>query len=260
MLNQGVTEYPGQLPIRPFASEVSDLDVDFQSSSAYCVSQLLQSCIAQAETDDVWQWTLARRLQTLIELTIATRGDELELEVTCQNPHCHETIDLPILLSWFRVQVNADHIECRVSKDSVLGLRLPNAQDQINWLAQDGLDDWDLCCAQDLITSVNHQVPAKDFKLRPDWLETVEQILEQHDELMTLELETECAVCGYSFSLALDLEQQLLALLLQQQQRLLRQIHTLAANYHWNESEIMALSVARRHHYLGLLQQTSFGS
>ena len=260
MLNQGVSENPGQLPIRPFASAVDDLDVDFQSSSAYCVSQLLQSCIAHAEVDDVWQWTLARRLQTLIELTIATRGDKLELEVTCQNPHCREVIELPIQLSWFRNQANAEPIECRVSEDRVLGLRLPTAQDQINWLTQDDLDDWVLRCAQDLITSVNQQTPAEDFKLQPAWLESIEQTLEQHDELMTLELETECAACGHSFSLALDLEQQLLALLQQQQQRLLRQIHTLAASYHWNESEIMALSAARRQHYLDLLQQMGGGS
>lgn len=243
--------------VRAFGLSRVDLDVDFNAPPPLLAVRVLESCIDQREhgENDVLQWSLAQRLQYLLQLVKATRGDALVLDVNCPHDDCRTSVELPIQLSWFMQPVADEPLECRVDEHTCLQLRLPNGYDQLAWMNLDDRSDQEALMARSLLLSVNNQ-PAGEIDVDARWLSCMEQTLETRDPLMTLELESDCPNCGRHFSLPLDLEQQLLSLLQQEQAHLYRQIHVLAQHYHWNENDIMDLSPRRRRYYLDLLQTT----
>jgi hypothetical protein len=62
-----------------------------------------------------------------------------------------------------------------------------------------------------------------------------------------------CAGCGHSWSVLFDVVSFFWTELSARAERLLAQVHTLARAYGWRETDILALSEARRHFYLGLV-------
>ncbi|MGQ0568671.1 MAG: phage baseplate protein, partial [Armatimonadota bacterium] len=66
-------------------------------------------------------------------------------------------------------------------------------------------------------------------------------------------LDLECAACGHRWQAPLDIAAFLWTEIASRAKRLLREVHTLAQVYGWRESDVLALSDARRQHYLGLV-------
>jgi hypothetical protein len=260
MLNTWPTNDALNCRVRPFGVSLRDLDMEFNEAATVSVTQLLQSCLLKDidntySTDDILQWTLARRLQGLINIVIATQGDELTLDVHCQHKDCREDIELQVQLSNFYQSGFDDVVQHQVDASTLLTLRLPSGYDQLHWLQQDDVDNWDVYMATSLIETVNNKKPDDDFMIEPQWLNEIENVLEQHDSLMTLELETTCPQCNRTLSIPLDLEPQLLSVLHFEQKKLFNNIHVLAETYHWNEKDIMALSPRRRQYYIDLLNK-----
>ncbi len=72
------------------------------------------------------------------------------------------------------------------------------------------------------------------------------------DPLAVIEVELTCPVCGSQWEPVLDIVTLLWTRLEAQARRLLHEVHTLARAYGWRESDILALSPARRQAYLAL--------
>ena len=285
---------------RPFGLECVDLNVDFSVATPVLVNQLLAVCADRSadnpnvddpidshiqvdsppridnraidsctidshiEASALMQWSLAKRLQALLQLVIDTRGDALTLDVTCPRSSCREAIELPVQLSWFLQPVEEGLLNCVVGEGVALTIRLPNGYDQLCWSQQAAQAGDVSAMFSRLLLAVNDRPVSADemsvllaelASLDTNWVERVEQTLEQHDPLMTLELQTDCPACGLQFNLPLDLELQLLSLLQREQRILFNQVHTLAQHYHWNEGDIMALPPRRRRYYISLLQR-----
>ncbi len=63
-----------------------------------------------------------------------------------------------------------------------------------------------------------------------------------------------CPACGHGWEAGLDVASVLWAEVAARARALLREVHTLAAAYHWGEAEILAMSPARRRAYLQMVQ------
>jgi len=74
----------------------------------------------------------------------------------------------------------------------------------------------------------------------------------QCDPLAGIALDLECAVCGHDWSIAFDIASFLWHEIDACAKRLLGEVHTLARFYCWSETDILALSTARRNYYLEL--------
>lgn len=74
------------------------------------------------------------------------------------------------------------------------------------------------------------------------------------DPLADVQLDLSCPACAQRWMASLDIAAFLWAELDLWARRLLREVHTLAAAYHWSEAAILALSPWRRRQYLELVE------
>ena len=77
---------------------------------------------------------------------------------------------------------------------------------------------------------------------------------------VTADMDIVCPECGRASSHDFELAPFLLDELGSGAQHILREVHTLAFNYHWTEAEILDMPSSRRHAYLGLLQREMTGT
>ncbi|MCP4341206.1 MAG: hypothetical protein GY799_20575 [Desulfobulbaceae bacterium] len=248
---------------RPFLFSQSDLDLDFgEDFRPVLITQLLTSCLhrnngTKFSEQEIWLWSLKQRLQGLLATVVSTLGQQLRLEVSCSKIDCHELMEVDLDLALFNQEEQATSILCRPDSETELVLRLPNGVDQLNWLSNqhDIADEWFTEMASSLVGRVNGETPGQDFRVSENWLDQIGTELEQHDDLMTLVINTSCPACCEDLAIDLDLEEKLLELLAGEQRLLLKQIHRLAFVYHWSEADIVAMPCKRRQYYLAQIDE-----
>lgn len=214
--------------LRPFGQALADLEVDFAAPPPFATTAVLAACLGAG--GDSWTWTVGRRLQALIAVTVASRGPDWVATARCAA--CDAPMDLPISLGAFR----RDDDPVAISVDGV-EIALPTGADQRAWLAA-GADGPEALRARLLPEAL------------ADRADTVEAALAEADPLTALGIETRCPECDAPNGLELDLEATCLALLAGEQPRMIEEIHQLAHAYHWSEAEILAVPPARRRLYL----------
>jgi hypothetical protein len=104
-----------------------------------------------------------------------------------------------------------------------------------------------------LLLHDNDDVDARGELPRDEWLDSVEEAMEEHDPLINFKLRVKCPACETTNLVAIDLEDLSLRGLRDAQRRLLTSIHRLAAHYHWSEQQIFAVPSWRRAQYLSLI-------
>jgi hypothetical protein len=85
-------------------------------------------------------------------------------------------------------------------------------------------------------------------------LDIIGQRLSEADPFAEIMLHFECPACAASFDESLDLGDFVWAEIQPQAMRIFQEVHVLASAYGWSESEILALSPARRSAYVELAQ------
>jgi hypothetical protein len=82
----------------------------------------------------------------------------------------------------------------------------------------------------------------------------VAEAMGRADPQAAAEIALTCPACAHRWTVAFDAGAFLWAEIQAWAQQILRDVHTLAAAYGWNEAEILALPPARRRAYLDLVQ------
>lgn len=245
--------------VRRFGIWQSDLDIDFSDAQPRVAAEVLSTCLSVSgtvEVETVLQWTLKKRLQGLLAVYGVTFGDELVMDARCTHDDCGEWLQLPLSMPAFVETAGDDGSIIHAPDDKTqLRLRLPTGVDQLLWLEQRPMRTLFGSMASTLVMEVNQGVPGPDFYVPEQWLPGLEALLEQHDPLTALQIDTTCAGCEREFSISLDLERQILARFARLQQTLLEEVHILAFAYHWSERDIMDLTPARRRWYLQKLDR-----
>lgn len=244
---------------RRFGIRQSDLDIEFSAAQPRVAAEVLSACLSiggAVEVETVLQWTLKKRLQGLLAVYGVTFGDELVVDARCTHDDCGEWLQFPLSMPAFVETAGDDDSIIHAPDDKTrLRLRLPTGVDQLLWLEQRPVRTLFGSMAATLVLEVNQGAPGPDFYVPEQWLSGLEALLEQHDPLTALQIDTVCACCGREFSIALDLERQILARFARLQQSLLEEVHMLASAYHWSERDIMDLTPVRRQWYLQKLDR-----
>jgi len=246
---------------RPIGASIVDLDIDFgQPKRPSLISQLLVACCRRADgadliENDVWQWSLKKRLQAILAIIVATLGQHVKIPAQCLQPNCQELLEIDLDLIDFCDTNATGSLSFQPCDNTKLQLRLPTGHDQLHCLDRGNPETggWEIEMATSLVTHVNGQVPASDWKLPHKWLDELGTTLEPHDSLMTLKISTSCPACNKDIEFGLDLESRLLDLLAGAQRHLYNQVHRLASRYHWTENDILSLSPKRRNYYLACI-------
>lgn len=256
---QGETaDDPDSLVARPYGAVRADLDIDFAfSKRPALVTQLLTGCLRKANGEhiqdrEIWGWTLTRRLQGLLSISVTTRSQTKRVPARCPRESCHEFMELELDLLSFEQPEDTGTFTCTPERDVNVTIRLPTGNDQMNWLNENSQDmsGWAAFMATSVVTSVNGAVPEADWQVPNHWLPALEAVLEKHDPFTAMQLDAHCPSCNEAVQVELDLEDLLLQMLASDQRHLLDQIHRLASAYHWSEDEILSLPPRRREYYL----------
>lgn len=243
---------------RPYGQSLPDLDVDLRGKAAP-ISTTAVLCVCLADevgaiaADQVWLWSVNRRLQGLLAVTIATLGENWIHPVRCARPDCSKLMDLPLRFCDFARKQDPQNVECVVPGSGTLRFRVPTGMDQLAWL-EEGVsgEGAEVNFIKRLLREESDAWPEMHSE---EAIKAVEAALEEADPLTVLYVETSCPECGHENRFPLDLERICLDLLAREQPCLLDDIHRLALAYHWSEAEILAIPPARRRHYLARLEE-----
>jgi len=253
------------LVLRPFGLYESDLNVDFdRMPRPILVTHLLECCTGDAQKEKVeqnlfWQLPVGKRIECLLTLLLSGAGSEIPVVFQCPNATCEERSEIEISIEEIAALQEEAYATDRVEvplENEVLALRRPTGSDQLAWLKCNFTDREAALRAmvRTLLLNGGEDVDVRGYTLRDEWLDSVEEAMEEHDPLVNFRLRVKCPSCESDHLVAIDLEELSLRGLRQAQLRLLASVHRLAAHYHWSEQQIFAVPYWRRAHYLSLIE------
>lgn len=252
------------LALRPFGLYEGDLNVDFdRTPRPVLVTHLLERCTRSTQKESVeqsvfWDLPVGKRIECLLTLLLSEAESEITLGFRCPNTTCGEVSEIAISIEEVAaLQEDAygvDRVEVPVGSD-VLALRRPTGSDQLAWLKSTFTDSEAARRAmiRTLLVNDNEHVVAHGEMPRDEWLDSIDEAMEDHDPLVNFKLRVRCPSCETTNLIAIDLEELSLRGLRNAQLRLLASVHRLAARYHWSEQQIFAVPSWRRAQYLSLI-------
>lgn len=191
---------------------------------------------------------LFARDAALIALRIALVGASLDAVVRC--PACETEFDLPLDLSAFdRVPPVAEPVS--VEGDGFAAtVRPPVTQDLLELPSSLPPDAFAAALFQRCVaTATFHGDPVGPASLPPAIRTAAATALSARDMESPFANLT-CDQCGHAWQAPLDIARVLLRDIDTWARRQLDEVHRIASAYHWGESDILALSPARRRVYL----------
>ena len=253
------------LALRPFGLYESDLNVDFdRTPRPVLVTHLIECCTRDAQKERVeqslfWHLPVGKRIECLLTLLLSGTGSEIPVAFRCPNTTCGERSEIEIAIEEVAALQEeayaADRVEVPIENE-VLALRRPTGSDQLVWLEGNFKDSGaaQRAMVRTLLLSGAEGVDVHGDTLRDEWLDRIEDAMEEHDPLVNFKLRVKCPFCESDHLVTIDLEELSLRRLRQAQLRLLASVHRLAAHYHWSEQQIFAVPYWRRAHYLSLIE------
>ena len=200
----------------------------------------------------------------LLQLRGALFGPTIDLQIACEQ--CGEQLETQIITSDLLAGARTNDAPATIDVQG-FAFRLPDSRDlaavsqepDVDIAAQQLLER---CCmstpgrpkgeyrsAQHEATPVSRPDGTADLR---SLLAQVEEQLESADPLADMRLDVTCHACGHHTAAVLDPCTVLWTDVQRHARSLIEQVHTLARAYGWTESEVLALSVARRSAYLEL--------
>jgi hypothetical protein len=240
--------------VRPFATSVRDLDLDFtRDDRPQLIDAVLRGCM-ESPAERLDAATLDGRARALLQIVRETQGDRLMWKARCANQDCGHEMELELSVSQLlSTPAPAERFRCSAEPGCELELRLPTGCDQIEWresVANAEEEGVDVRMASSLVSRVNGQPPGPDWTLPHAWLRAIDAAFREHDVLTAMELRVSCPWCEKESALEPDVEALALSCLAVEQKRVLEEVHQLASVYHWTEAEVLALPPRRRAFYI----------
>jgi len=217
--------------VRPFATSVRDLDLDFaRDDRPQLIDAVLRGCM-ESPAERLDAATLDSRARALLQIVRETQGDRLMWKARCANQDCGHEMELELSVSQLlSTPAPAERFLCSADPGCELELRLPTGCDQIEWresVANAEEEGVDVRMASSLVSRVNGQPPGPDWTLPQAWLRAIDAAFREP-----------------------DVEALALSCLAVEQKRVLEEVHQLASVYHWTEAEVLALPPRRRAFYI----------
>lgn len=209
--------------------------------------------------------TIGDREALLLHLRRAMLGERLSAVATCTA--CGEKLDLDLEVGSLLLPpyphegtLHQAEIEAQGRRYRVT-FRLPTGADQ-EWAAPFAATDAEAAAhglLERCVRSVEDEAGILLPGLPPAVTEALPDVMAELDPQAEIEIGTTCPACGAGSSTLFDAGQYVCQELLEQGDRLWREVHLLAWHYHWSEREILRLSATQRRRYLRLLSEALSG-
>jgi hypothetical protein len=225
--------------------------------SAAVITQLLARSIRRVGTLASVDATLVRRMLVgdreflILKLRQITKGSRLHVALRCPLEACGKDLEISLALDAIPIEERAVHgrIFSRELDAGRIEFRLPTGEDQESLAARSDR----AAAVSELLARCTLAVPMPLTMAEAAPL--VEEAIERSAPRVDLEVEARCPECGHAFASMLDLAWLALSDLAGDPADIWHDVHILAWNYHWPESEILALTPRARRRYIDLITQ-----
>ena len=263
--SSGINEEKTALFLRPFGWLAEDLEIDFHQTRRHELEmQILECCISNREGTKLdpsffGNLEIGKRTEYLLTLASLSNSSKINVNLRCSNLECERQMEITIpLLEITRLQQQSENQKTEIAIASEkISLRKPTGNDQRLWQEQHFSDECSatLAMVQSLLVSEQPSTFKQVYSQEKDWIEMLNQVMEEIDPLVNFNLQVNCPYCGSENLQDFDLGAWALQQLYGVQQQLIVTIHRLASHYHWSESEILAIPPGRRSCYLALIDR-----
>lgn len=206
--------------------------------------------------------TIGQRNRQLLLLRQQTLGESAQCFVQC--PHCQEKLEFALDLSIMIATTtetpdeqgeHGEHIH-NVSVDAfTISFHAPTSIDLASIIRCGDLQEGSrLLLERCVVQAAQDNQPIPVENLPQNVLQALSEAVVEHDPLAEMELALTCPACQHQWTSLFDIVSFFWTELDALAKRLLRDVHTIASAYGWRESEILALSTARRQYYLELIR------
>lgn len=253
-------------PPLSFGRRIEDLDIDFDDRDrldlavAIVASREDEGSSLEQRRDRAWRLPIGRRILRLLEIVARSQDDpNLYLAISCPQESCGEKLELPLPLAGLiehgkEALDQGDQLDWQMGPSSPsLALRRPTGRDQAAWRTQRFASPQDATRAllQSLAVGKGKRIPCLNTRQEAK----LSEALSDFDPLAAFRLSARCPACQGESQVPIDLERLCLDRLRALQSDLITAIHRLAIRYGWTEGDVIALSPARRAHYLALIDK-----
>lgn len=213
---------------------------------------LLAAAAGQGSLHETARLSIGERDSRLLDLREGLFGGEMQCLIDCGD--CGSTIEIAFAVSDIRMpHGNAESLHQIVVEGYEIGFRLPASED----LAElTGLSDTEaeqrllLSCVLDA-RKESEDISAAD--LPNTATAAVSRRMSEVDAQAEILLDVACPVCGACSPAIFDIARHLWAELDVWAQRMLKEVHALAATYGWSEQDILKMNPVRRRAYIELI-------
>jgi hypothetical protein len=221
--------------------------------SDWALMVLCASC-PEASWESQARMSIGRRDARLLKLREQTFGPKLQ--GLCDCPRCGERMEMTLDVADILLdgQTEAEEMQPLTLQGYEVRCRLPNSLD-LAAVARAGDKS---AARKTLFRRCIVAARCRNEQVHPDELpasitDAVEERIALADAQADIRLDLTCPGCDYSWQSAFDIVTFFRDELSAWAQRLLRDVHTLAAAYGWSEDAIVALSAPRRQAYLEMI-------
>jgi hypothetical protein len=212
---------------------------------------LLSLTCADTPLDALADISVGQRDGTLLILRETMFGNRIDACANC--PRCGELMEMNFSTADLHTEAPSDPaLKLRVGNYDVT-LRLLTSRDLLA-LKQRGTDDPRSYLLSRCVLFAGADGKATDTATLPSpVVDAVTQALANADPQADISLSVACAACGHLWQAPFDILSYLWTELDAWARRTLREVHVLARAYGWRESDVLALSPARRRLYLDMV-------
>jgi hypothetical protein len=241
----------------PAASQLLDAweQGRFQTPAQRAFS-LLMLAAPTASSEQLAAYGVGQRDRELFGLRERMFGPRMTGIAQC--PECGQEIELSFSTADVRTQTAADKEPMHSIQigEYDLRFRLPTCGDLAALTPCESANGQKLVLLQRCVAEVRHNGESISVSFLPDeTTDALSQRMAELDPQGDIRLALTCPNCARSWESPLDITSYLWNEIHAWAARILREVHTLAWAYGWNEADILTLSPWRRQAYLELIQQ-----
>jgi hypothetical protein len=214
-----------------------------------CAMLMLQYALPEADYEWLMRLPLGRRDRLLIEVRQVNFGDALEAHTEC--PECKERLEF--FLSCDELLRFTGPEESAAKTVTIDGrpfeLRSPDSRDATATAAANDIESAIACLLARCAKPAGDSISPIDEITRSQRA-VISAALTALDPAAEILLYLSCPACGIHWQALFDINHILWVEIRARARGLLQEVDALARVYHWNESEILGMSPARRRLYL----------
>lgn len=215
---------------------------------------LLAAACPEQTPEELAQLSIGQRDRLLLRLRESTFGSQLVSRASCRQ--CNEPLELTFNVSDIYAPEAETSEELRLLVDDYgVQFRLPNSHD-LSAIANCGdvTEGERLLLARCLLrVDEGGEERAPDVDLPEHVREAVVRRMAEADPQSDVQLALSCPACAHQWLAAFDIVSYFWSEINAWADRILREVHTLAAAYGWREEDILAMPPGRRHIYLEMV-------